>query len=470
MPFAFHAGCSRPRTSPSGDLRQGGARAAPRRPSRPSVPWSPRALAAQPWSSRRCRNSARSPVSPSRPPLPTIIGGGAGSQPYAAQPLLQPTRHGQHVVAPVLADGERLVLAQVPASLVGLHRLPRVQGGLERLRLDPGRVGRRRRTCRSAPGPCADSARSCPAASSARRAASSARVMSRAILRRFARISVAPIHYLVVPEGPRHSAYRTLGDPRLRKRCLSLPPHRRRNRRPSRAANDGGSLPVVLIGVAVLLVGTIAAAPTTSSRSTAASPRTSSGRTALPSETPDQGGAVAAADQGPGRHRRPRLRAARLRQPRPGRLRRGAQRLDHGRAPQQGPRQGLHHLLPARHVGGHPRPRQEQDQRRVRLRRRPADGETLESLLDIRMDHVVLVDFEGFIDDDRVSRRGHGQEQDRVHLARVRLSEGRDHHRRRGGAVVRPRAQEPARRRPRPRREPAQRDQGHRRNGAEPPR
>ena len=70
----------------------------------------------------------------------------------------------------------------------------------------------------------------------------------------------------------------------------------------------------------------------------------------------------------------------------------------------------------------------------------PLTVRTLESLSDVRMDHVVLVDFEGFIAAHRRPRRRHRHQQDRLHLPRLRLPEGQDHDPGHEGAVVRPRA------------------------------
>ena len=80
----------------------------------------------------------------------------------------------------------------------------------------------------------------------------------------------------------------------------------------------------------------------------------------------------------------------------------------------------------------------------------PLTVRTLESLTGTRMDHVVLVDFEGFIAADRGPARGHRRSTTTRSPPTVRLPQGRDHDRRRAGPVVRPGAQAAAQRRPRP--------------------
>ena len=82
----------------------------------------------------------------------------------------------------------------------------------------------------------------------------------------------------------------------------------------------------------------------------------------LPGDSPSPG-QTATADEGAAGDRHAQLRAARLRQPRSQQRGQRTQRLDHGRAPERQPEQGLHHLLPPRHVRQHSRLRQEQDQR-----------------------------------------------------------------------------------------------------------
>ena len=81
------------------------------------------------------------------------------------------------------------------------------------------------------------------------------------------------------------------------------------------------------------------------------------------------------------------------------------------------------------------------------------------------MNHVVLVNFEGFVDLTTDLGGVTVTNKTGLQLARLRLPQGQGHDRGGEGAVVRPGAQVAAQRRPRPRREPAQRDQGDRHQG-----
>ena len=53
---------------------------------------------------------------------------------HTGETFAQATRNDQHVIGAVLADGNTLVIADVPATLVGLHRLAAVQRRTQSMR------------------------------------------------------------------------------------------------------------------------------------------------------------------------------------------------------------------------------------------------------------------------------------------------------------------------------------------------
>ena len=74
-------------------------------------------------------------------------------------------------------------------------------------------------------------------------------------------------------------------------------------------------------------------------------------------------------------------------------------------AHRRGPQDRQPGPLPARPLRRRPGPRQGQDQRRLRLWRRPLLVQTIQELVGVRIHHVAKTDFEGFKADDR-RRRG----------------------------------------------------------------
>src|SRR5215213_7380939 len=66
----------------------------------------------------------------------------AGRQLHAGETLPQPTWDGEHVVAAVLTDCDALIFTDVPAHLVGLHRLAAIKRCAQRVRSHAFGLGR----------------------------------------------------------------------------------------------------------------------------------------------------------------------------------------------------------------------------------------------------------------------------------------------------------------------------------------